>query len=88
MPRNYILTSTAIANMTWWTAEVIQATFNNLDTKDDAANVIRIVHDQVNDTYFRCVLRANNDVYIKCISTVTPNFVNEATQYPIIEAAG
>lgn len=89
MQHNYIITNTAMAKMTWWIAKALQTAFDGCDTSIDACHIAqrRILHDAVNDVYFRITLLANDDRYVQLWHSATP-VDNDDTRYPIIEVTG
>lgn len=89
MSYDYIITHTAMAKMTWWTSKAIQTAFDDIDVNKDACDIAirRIVHDAVNDVYFRVTLLANGNRYVQLWHSATPVDADDA-RYPIIEVAG
>ena len=89
MQYNCIITHTAMAKITKPVAKAIQTAFDGLNTtcKNTCYTAVRrIIHDTVNDVYFRVTLLATDDRYVQ-LWDATP-FDNNDTRYPVIELAG
>lgn len=90
MQYNYIITHTAMAKITEPVFKAIQTAFDGLNTtcKNTCYTAVRrVIHDTVDDVYFRVTLLATDDRYVQLWHSATPVDVND-TRYPIIEVTG